>query len=391
MSVGNSANPLLNPFGWYQRQRQSAPVIRDPNSGLWSVFNYDDVQRALSDYAVFSSAAGRGEDGDRDPLGMSMISADPPRHRRLRALVTQVFTPSAVARLEPRIVSLVDELLDTVIARGDQKMDVIDDLAYPLPVIVIAEMLGVPSADRAQFKQWSDAVVTGSAAAGMSGRDPQREMSKYFMRLVEARRQEPRDDLISDLIAAEIDGERLSQNEILGFCVLLLVAGNETTTNLLGNAILCFDEQPGLWERLREQPALLPGAIEEVLRYRSPVQSMYRMTVAEVTLSGQTIPAHSPVLAWIGSANRDEARFPDADRFDATRTPNRHVAFGYGIHFCLGAPLARLESRIALGRMLERLPNLRIADDAELEPLQSHIVFGVKHLPVTFTPEVAVE
>ena len=152
MSVGNSANPLLNPFGWYQRQRQSAPVVRDPNSGLWSVFNYDDVQRALSDYAVFSSAAGRGEDGDRDPLGMSMISADPPRHRRLRALVTQVFTPSAVARLEPRISSLVDELLDTAIARGDQTMDVIDDLAYPLPVIVIAEMLGVPSADRAQFK-----------------------------------------------------------------------------------------------------------------------------------------------------------------------------------------------------------------------------------------------
>ena len=386
MNEDSTINSPLNPFGWYQYQRQHAPVLRDPRSGLWSVFRYDDVQRALSDYAVFSSAAGRDETGRRDPLGASMISSDPPRHRRLRTLVTLAFTPSAVARLEARIRTLVDEMLVAVAARGDgTAMDVIDDLAYPLPVTVIAEMLGVPASDRVQFKQWSDAVVTGSAAAGMAGRNPQAEMSKYFMRLIEDRRKQPREDLISELLEAQIDGEHLSEPELLGFCILLLVAGNETTTNLIGNAILCFDEQPGLWERLREAPAILPSTIEEVLRYRSPVQTMFRTTLTDVTLSDQTIPANSAVLAWIGSANRDEARFPDADRFDPTRTPNRHVAFGHGIHFCLGAPLARLEARIALGRMLERLPHLRRADDAPLEPLESLIVFGVKHLPVTIT------
>ncbi len=376
----------LNPFGWYAHQRQHAPVMRDPRSGLWFVFRYDDVQRALSDYAVFSSQRGRDETGRRDPLGASMISSDPPRHRRLRTLVTQAFTPGAVARLEPRIRTLVDEMLDAVAARGGgTAMDVIDDLAYPLPVTVIAELLGVPTADRAQFKQWSDAVVTGSQAAGMAGRNPQAEMSHYFRQLIEERRKQPREDLISELLAAQIDGEHLSEPELLGFCVLLLVAGNETTTNLIGNAILCFDEQPGLWERLREEPTILPSAIEEVLRFRSPVQSMFRMTVEDVTLSDQTIPAESAVLAWIGSANRDEARFPDPDRFDPTRAPNRHIAFGHGIHFCLGAPLARLEARIALGRMLERFPHIRRVEETELEPLPSTIVFGVKHLPITIS------
>jgi len=350
------------------------------------VFRYDDVQRALSDYAVFSSAAGRDETGRRDPLGASMISSDPPRHRRLRALVTLAFTPSAVARLESRITTLVDEMLNAVAARGDgTAMDVIDDLAYPLPVTVIAELLGVPASDRAQFKQWSDAVVTGSQEAGMAGRNPQAEMSHYFRQLIEERRKQPREDLISELLAAQIDGEHLSEPELLGFCILLLVAGNETTTNLIGNAILCFDEQPGLWERLRAEPTILPTTIEEVLRYRSPVQSMFRTSIKEVTLSDVTIPAGSAVLAWIGSANRDEARFPNADQFDPTRAPNRHIAFGHGIHFCLGAPLARLEARVALGRMLERIPRLRQTGDTTLEPLQSMIVFGVKHLPVTIS------
>lgn len=386
----------LNPFGWYAAHRQQSPVVRDPRSGLWHVFRYDDVQRALSDYAVFSSAAGRDETGQRDPLGASMISADPPRHRRLRSLVTLAFTSSAVARLEPRITSLVDEFLDAVAARGDGamegtggirgiRMDIIDDLATPLPVTVIAELLGVPPSDRAQFKQWSDAVVMGSQATGMTGRSPQTEMGQYFQGLIAERRKQPREDLISALLASQIDGEHLSEPELLGFCILLLVAGNETTTNLIGNAILCFDEQPGLWERLREEQTILPTTIEEVLRYRSPVQSMFRTTLQDVTLSDVTIPAGSAVLAWIGSANRDEARFPLADRFDPIRAPNRHIAFGHGIHFCLGAPLARLEARIALGRMLERIPHLRRVEMAPLEPLESLIVFGVKHLPVTLS------
>ncbi|HEV8192234.1 MAG TPA: cytochrome P450, partial [Ktedonobacterales bacterium] len=187
-------------------------------------------------------------------------------------------------------------------------------------------------------------------------------------------------------LAAEIDGERLTDIELLGFCILLLIAGNETTTNLIGNAILCFDEHPEVYEQLRATPELLPSAIEEVLRYRSPVQAMERVALMDVELDGQRIPADERIIAYMGSANRDEEQFPDADRFDITRMPNRHLAFGYGIHFCIGAPLARLEARIALGAMLARLRDIRRVPEAQLEPLRSFIVYGVRHLPVTFQP-----
>lgn len=379
-----AAQRLLDPFDGYRHQRETASVAFDPMRHLWSVYGYDDVQRVLSEYATFSSAYGRGGGSDGDPLGASIISTDPPRHRQLRTLVTQAFTPRTVAQLEPRIQTIVDDLLDAVAPTG--QMDVIADFAYPLPVIVIAELLGIPTADRAQFKQWSDAIVTGARAAGMEGRNPQAEMSAYFTRLIAERRDAPRDDLISALLAAQIDSQHLSLVELLGFCVLLLVAGNETTTNLIGNAILCLDEHPDALDRLRAQPDLLPGAIEEVLRYRSPVQSMFRATIRAAAIGGQTIPAGQPVIAWIGSANRDPAQFPDPDRFDITRAPNRHLAFGQGIHFCLGAPLARLEARIALGTMLARLPHVRRDRDIPLEPLESFIVYGVKRLPITFSP-----
>ncbi len=264
-----------NPFPWYEWMRRESPVHVDPQSGALSVFGYDDVQRVLSDFEAFSSERGRREGSSA--LGASLISSDPPRHRQLRNLVTQAFTPRAVALLAPRITAIIDELLDQVAAAG--RMDFIEDLAYPLPVIVIAEMLGIPASGRAQFRRWSDAIVSPGAAPAPgqpSFMDAQREMAMYFGRLIAERGAEPRDDLISHLVAAEIDGQRLSAIELIGFCVLLLVAGNETTTNLLGNAILCFDEQPGAYERLREQPGLIPDAVEEVLRYRSPVQSMFR-------------------------------------------------------------------------------------------------------------------
>ena len=384
-----AADRRLNPFPWYRAMRESAPVQRDPGSGMWSVFGYDDVQHVLSAYEEFSSELMQSDPADRShPLAASIISTDPPRHRQLRTLVTQAFTPRTVAALEPRITAIVQELVDAVRPAG--RMDVIADLAYPLPVIVIAELLGIPPADRDRFKRWSDAIVTGAdntPGAGANGAPTLlQEMIGYFLGMLAQRRREPQDDLISHLLAAQIDGTHLTQEEVLGFCALLLVAGNETTTNLLGNAILCFDEHPDVAEQLRAAPDLLPAAIEEVLRYRSPVQTMFRIARRPVTLGGQTIPAGAHVLAWIGSANRDEAQFPEADRFDISRAPNRHIAFGQGIHYCLGAPLARLEARIALTILLERLGDIRRVREVPLEVVPSTVVYGVKHLPVTFTP-----
>jgi cytochrome P450 len=209
-------------------------------------------------------------------------------------------------------------------------------------------------------------------------------MTEYFLAMIEQRRSRPGNDLISSLLAAEIEGQKLSVAELLGFCSLLLVAGNETTTNLIGNAVLSFTEAPETIERLAADPSLLPQAIEEVLRYRSPVQSMYRVTATDTTLGGLPIPAGSPVVAWIGSANRDERQFERPERFDIQRSPNRHLAFGQGIHFCLGAPLARLEARIALGAVLSRLPGLTLAAGARLERMESTIIYGLKEIPVSW-------
>jgi len=367
----------LNPFPRYRIMREEQPVYFNPQYRFWQVFRYEDVQRVLSDYASFSS--GFGGDQERDPLSASLISMDPPRHRQLRNLVTQAFTPRSVAQLSNRITTIVNTLLDEVAARG--RMDIIDDLAYPLPVIVIAEMLGIPHEDRERFKVWSDAVV---GASNPEGGNPQAEMSTYFLNMISQRSREPKDDLITALLNAQIDGQHLNQRELLGFCILLLVAGNETTTNLIGNALLCFDEHPEVMEQLRSEPALIPGAIEEVLRYRSPVQYMYRRAVSDVTIRDQEIRTGQMVLAWIGSANRDEAQFPDPDSFDIRRTPNRHIAFGHGIHFCLGAPLARLEAKIALTLLLKRFHEIQRVRDVSLEATGSDLVFGVKHLPITF-------
>lgn len=381
----------LNPYPWYQQMREQAPVRFDEQSRTWHVYRFDDVQRVISDHAVFSSEFGRMNQADDNnrPLQSSLIASDPPRHRQLRALITQAFTPRAVAALQPRIAQIVHEYLDRVVATGH--MDVIDDLSYPLPVIVIAEMLGIPTAERDQFKRWSDAVVTFENGSGELGSGQRREvpamrqMRDYFVEKIAERRAQPKDDLISQLIAAQIAGRRLTEEELVGFCILLLVAGNETTTNLIANAIWCLDENPEQMALLRSQPDLIGGAIEEVLRHRSPVKAMFRITKTDTTIRDQTIRAGQPVIAWLGSANRDAAQFPDPERFDIMRNVNRHIAFGHGIHYCLGAPLARLEAQIALPIMLERLPNLKRDRDVPLEPLNSPILYSVKHLPITFT------
>ncbi len=371
----------LHPFATYAHLRATSPVLSTAGGQAWHVFGYDDVERVLTDFDNFSSQRGRNE----GPLANSIISLDPPRHRQLRALVTQAFTPRSVAGLEPRIAAITQELLDGVMPQG--QMDVIHDFAIPLPVIIIAELLGVPTTDRHFFKLWSDAIVQGAHGGTVPGLGPNWyfEMISYFQQMIDLRRAEPRADLISELLESEDEGERLTSSELLGFCVLLLIAGNETTTNLIGNAMLCFAEHPSIIATLRATPELIPSTVEEVLRYRSPVQSMSRVTKHPVELSGQTIPADRMVVAWIGSANRDPAQFPDPDTFLLDRAPNRHLAFGHGIHFCLGAPLARLEARIALSAIVERLATWQRVTTTPLRALGGNIVFGVESLPITFT------
>ena len=381
---------FLEPAPWYERMRRTAPVHQDDGSGMWSVFRYDDVERVLSDWKAFSSRFGvYDEPGDAvSPIGASMIGTDPPSHSKLRTIVSGPFGIRAIAAMEPRIRAITDRLLEPVVARGS--MDVVSDLAEPLPVTVIAEMLGIPAEDRRTFKEWSDAIVELSNQFG-GGDDEamrrQREIGRYFLEVIEERRAHPGTDLISRVVHAEVDGQHLSDHDVLGFCILLLVAGNETTTNLIGNAVRCFLEHPDVAARLAAHPESLPTAVEEVLRYRSPVRAMFRVATADVPLDGTTIREGESVLAWIGSANRDETKFEDAARFVPDRTPNPHIAFGHGIHQCLGAPLARLEGRIALESILRRCRTQRADEGPEsLEPVPSLIVNGVRHLPVAFDP-----
>jgi cytochrome P450 len=368
----------LNPYPMYAMMRASQPVFYVEPLGIWTVYRYDDVKSVLSDYGRFSSQI----------MGVerSLITSDPPRHTKLRGLINKAFTPAKVAAMEPRIRELTAELLDQATAAGTGTLDVVRDLAYPLPVIVIAELLGIPAAERDRFKHWSDAVVESADNAVMqgaagSGDQEWAEMAAYFRDVIAERRQSPGTDLISGLLDAELDGDRLSETDLLNFCWLLLVAGNETTTNLIGNAVMTLLEFPDQLARLRQDPSLLPSAIEEALRYRSPVQSMFRCAKEQVEVGGTTLPAGSRVVAFIGSANRDPERFPEPDRFDITRDPNPHIAFGHGVHFCLGAPLARLEARVALGALLERFARIEPAW-GKLEPARGFIVHGVTSLPV---------
>ena len=373
-----------DPFAVYERMRSASPVFHEPQTGLWMIFDYEGVRRALTDHQTFSSR--HGPDW--------IVFTDPPRHTKLRALISRAFTPKSVANLEPRIGELARGLLDQMIERGE--MDLVADFATPLPIMVIAEMLGIPLEDQPRFKHWNDVVLKTSYTigrkdqeamkAGSDFMDTTTEMSDYLSALLGKRRAEPKDDLLTRLSQAEVDGERLTHSEILGFFQGLLLAGSETTTHLITNAILCFLESPAELERVRAEPGLLPSAIEEVLRYRSPLQWMYRITRRDVEMHGQTIPAGKMVLPVIGSANRDPAQFRDADRFDIARDPNPHIAFGNGNHFCMGAPLARLEARIALGYLLEKAKNLSLASPEPWEPRKGLHVHGPARLPIRFDP-----
>lgn len=392
-------------YDWLSRMRADNPVWLDEKSKCWHVFRYDDVQRVATDYELFSSERRPRQLARLNPRRQqapSLLAMDPPRHRQYRNLVSSAFTPRALAPLAERIKAIVQDLLAQVRPRGH--MDLIADLAYPLPTTVIAEMLGLPVSDRPRFKLWADALFARQASDEElfnSEEDLERrpefkranqaleEMDEYFTHMLDERSREPRDDMMSTLLAAEIDGERLSRPEILSFCTLLLLAGHVTTTNLLGQAMLCLDSHPQAMNQLREHPELAASAVEEVLRYASPVWRLTRIPRELVELSGVTIPTDAIIFAWLASANRDERQFPEPARFDITRTPNRHVAFGHGIHFCIGAPLARMEASIALPMLLEQLPELRVTRDQPIELLGSRFLFGLKKLPVTFASPVA--
>jgi cytochrome P450 len=380
-----------NPYPLYEQLRSHSPVLHDPTTNMWMVFDYESVKRAVSDHETFSSSL--ADTANRHTPDW-LIFQDAPRHTRLRAIIMQAFTPRSVANLETRIRDLSRNLLDQMVERAHGgEMDLATDYSVPLPMMVIAEMIGIPLADWPLFRNWSDVILklsltisdgAQSQAALREFAAMKAEVSDYLRGLVEQRRSHPRDDLLTRLVEAEVEGDRLTHEEITSFFQLLLVGGNETTANLINNAILCLIENPDQLSRLRADLALLPLAIEEVLRYRSPVQWVLRATRRDVDLHGQIIPAGKIVLAMIGSANRDTKQFNDAGRFDITRDPNPHIAFGHGVHFCLGAPLSRMEARIALTDLLARLTHFELASDQPWEPREALHVHGPTRLPLRF-------
>jgi cytochrome P450 len=382
-----SAEVRRNPYPMFEQIRLASPVLHNPAADLWMVFDYDGVKRALTDHESFSSAATPG-----GATSQWLIFFDPPRHTKLRALISGAFTARAVADLEPRIRELSAQLLDPLMDR--EEIDLVADYAVPLPLKVIAEMLGAPAVDYPRFRRWSDVMLglahtvsrdEKAAAAEREFGAATEDMRGYLGELLAQRRAAPREDLLTRLVEADVDGVRLSDDEILGFFQLLLLAGHETTTNLISNAIVSLVESPGELARLRASPELLSSAIEEVLRYRSPVQAIFRLTRRDVELHGQVIPAGKLVLPMLGSANRDARQFQDPERFDITRDPNPHLAFGHGMHFCIGAPLSRLEARIALPDLLTRMKTIEIATN-EWEPREAFHVHGPTRLPIRFEP-----
>jgi cytochrome P450 len=349
-----------NPYPFYRALREKDPVHQSP-MGFWVLTRYDDVVTSLRDprfgrdgFAPLLEAI-YGPEHASGNLPRSMLMRDPPDHTRLRALVNKAFTPRVIEGMRTHIQTIVDRLIDRV--QGAQAMDVIADLAYPLPVTVICEMLGVPLDHHEAIRNWSSDIARSLDAIGLladpdivaRGAAARRALTEYFRGLLPERRAHPKADLLSLLIAAEEQGDKLNEGELLAMCVLLFIAGHETTVNLIGNGILALLRHSDEMIKLRSDPVLISLAIEELLRYDSPVQWTARITNTDTEIQGRKIPSGSMIIIAIGSANRDPSHFAEPDRLDIARADNRHVAFGFGIHFCLGAPLARVEGQIALG------------------------------------------
>lgn len=392
---------VTDPFPLYRRLREEGPVRRVVIAGGLEAFlvtRYDDALAALSDARLSSDVRDASDarllrqlrqlpEADRESMLSTMLRSDPPDHTRLRRLVSKAFTARRVAGMRPRIQSLTDRLLDALTPAGHA--DLVADFALPLPVAVISELLGVPVDDRHEFQHWTDRMIR----RGAEPPDPAvvseawRHMRAYVTGLIREKRTDPADDLLSGLITARDEEGQLSEDELIAMVFLLLAAGYITTVNLIGGGIAMLLAHPQQLDLLRSDPALLPGAVEEFLRYDGPVSpGIARFAREDVEIAGVRVPRGATVLIGSALADRDPARFPDPDRLDVTRQDNAHLAFGHGIHYCLGAPLARLEGEIAIGTALRRLPGLALAVPPEEVPWRPGGLRGPESLPVTFVP-----
>lgn len=374
-----------NPYPEYDRLRAQSPIFFGQEAGssaggLWALLRYDDVYGALADHETFSSAS-TGGSSSNSSMRLVLLNDDPPRHTRFRKLVNKAFTPRRIRELEPWLGSVVNELLQAV---DGGEYEVVQNYTMPLPVMAIAELLGIPRDEYQTFKRWTD------DALGVHPRSPEerqqstQEMMGYFGQMAAARREHGAEDLITALVEAEIEGEALEDWEVLGFCMLLLIAGNETTTNLMGNMIAFLSQRPELWSRLREDRSLIPQLIEEMLRYESPVQVLFRRTTRDVELNGVTVPADQRVGVFYGAANRDPGEWEEPGEFVLERDLHAHVGFGHGTHYCLGSPLARAEARITLNAWLDRFAAIEPAAPP-VRQTGTGVVLGYTSLPVSLT------
>ncbi|HXQ43473.1 MAG TPA: cytochrome P450 [Acidimicrobiales bacterium] len=383
------------PHEWFAFLRKNSPVWWHEEAdgpGFWAVTGYDDCNTVNRDYGLFSSHA-KGTflwDMDDEQLlqqQLVMLNMDPPIHTRYRRLVNKGFTPRVVNQLHDRIHAATDVIIDEVIERGHA--DFVTEISAELPLVVIAELLGVPNEDRYRMFDWSNQMIGNEDPEYQDAEDIAQvaamELYAYASKLFAEKRIDPQEDLMSMLTGVEVEGEHLSDLELELFFLLLTVAGNETTRNLISGAMVAFFDNPDQWELLRNDRSLLPLAIEEMLRFVTPVMNFRRQSTAETELSGQVIKADEKVVFFHVSANRDETVFDDPQRFDITRHPNPHIAFGGGgPHFCLGANLARMEIRVMFEHLLDRMPDIHL--DGRVERLQSSFINGVKHIPVAFAP-----
>ncbi|MCY4019650.1 MAG: cytochrome P450 [Chloroflexi bacterium] len=389
---------LPDPYPIYRQLRSEDPVHWSDLIGAWILTRYDDVKAVTNDPRFSSVRAHYFMDQlpetaqqRMQPLGhqleLWLIHLDPPDHSRVRALVHKAFVPRVVEQLRPFIHKIVNELLDGVELAG--AMDVMRDFAYPLTAAVIAELLGIRQADRTQFSQWSDNINGFVGAAHVTTRQAEKaqrsmlELMEYLHTLIEARRHSPTDDLLSSLIAVEEQGDKLNEEELLALCVLLLFAGHETTANQIGNALLALLRNPDQLQKLQQDPELTASAVEELLRFDSSVQRLGRVAIDDINICGRQIRQGEFVAAMLGAANRDPVHFAEPDTLDFERNQNNHLSFGYGRHYCIGAPLARLELEIAINRILSRFPALRLGT-AEVEWYDNFGQRFLRALPVVF-------